>query len=336
VDASGTSLGWSSYLGGTSSDYGYGVVVDSTGVATVAGDTYSSDFPLAAAFDGTFAGGVEAFVATVDASGASLVSSSYLGGLSSDQGYGLALGSSELYVTGYTYSDDFPTMGGFDSSRGSGDAFVVRTEVCGNGTCYRNEDSCICPADCGPDTCGNGCCGPAEGPCACEQDCPDLCGNGCCGMTEDPCGCPADCGADACGNGCCGDAENACDCEQDCPAVCGDGCCTHEENQCFCPDDCGENTCGNGCCGPGETANNCPADCMALCGDGVCTHEEGCATCPTDCGECTEPGPDGGGANESSGSGCALGRRAGDGGAGALLLLALLALRVRNFVMPGS
>ncbi|NUO07665.1 MAG: SBBP repeat-containing protein, partial [Candidatus Brocadia sp.] len=67
IDASGTSLSYSTYLGGSSEDYGYGIAVDSAGNAYVTGNTASSDFPTENAFDGSFDGFYDAFVTKIGA-----------------------------------------------------------------------------------------------------------------------------------------------------------------------------------------------------------------------------------------------------------------------------
>jgi len=337
IEPLGPSIVWSSFLGGTSSDYGYAIAVDSTGSPCVVGYTFSTDFPLEGAFDTSIGGGLDGFAAKVDASGAILEWSTYLGGRSSDYAYGVVVDPTDnVFATGYTYSTDFPAMNGFDTTVGSTpDGYVMNIVVCGNGTCDTGEDPCNCPDDCGADTCGNGCCGAAENACLCEEDCPDICGNNCCGSQETPCTCPADCGEDICGNACCGPEETACDCETDCPDICGDGCCTGGENSCGCPGDCGEEVCGNGfCCAiKGEDACDCEEDCSdrVLCGDGCCGSAEGCETCPDDCGACGELGPDGGtGGEGSDGCSCAVGNAPGGMPIALVFAWALWLLRRRD------
>ncbi len=121
-------LTWASYLGGGSNDWGYSVATDSSGNVFVAGETISTNFPVPGGFDTSFNGGdYDAFVAKVTNLG-QLSWSSYLGGRWGDYGHAVAVDSSgNVIVTGTTYSDNFPTQGGFDTSHnGSSDAFVVK------------------------------------------------------------------------------------------------------------------------------------------------------------------------------------------------------------------
>ena len=121
LNASGTGLVYSTYLGGTSRDSGAGIAVDSSGNAYVTGLTESADFPIANAFRSTYRGGIDAFVTELKASGTGLVYSTYLGGSSEDSAAGIAVDSSgNAYVTGYTASSDFPvTSGAFQTKYGN-------------------------------------------------------------------------------------------------------------------------------------------------------------------------------------------------------------------------
>ena len=119
LDASGAALGYSTYLGGSGGDGGFGIAVDGAGSAYVTGGTSSADFPTTpGAFDTTLNGGGDAFVTKLDASGAALGYSTYLGGSDYDDGYGIALdGAGSAYLTGDTGSADFPTSAGaFDTT----------------------------------------------------------------------------------------------------------------------------------------------------------------------------------------------------------------------------
>jgi hypothetical protein len=135
--ASGSSIVYSTYLGGYSRDYGYSIAVDGSGSAYVTGRTSSSDFPTVNAYDGSYNGEEEAFLAKFSASGSSIVYSTYLGGYSRDYGYSIAVdGSGSAYVTGRTSSSDFPTVNAYDGSYNGGDAFVTKFSVSGSSLIY--------------------------------------------------------------------------------------------------------------------------------------------------------------------------------------------------------
>ncbi len=105
----GGALVWSTYLGGSGADQGYGISVDGQGDAYVTGATASASFPLRNATQGTRGGGADAFVTAFAPGGQSLFFSTYLGGTLSDVGQTLLLdGSNHLSVTGRTASTNFP------------------------------------------------------------------------------------------------------------------------------------------------------------------------------------------------------------------------------------
>ena len=123
-------LVWSTYLGGSAEDQGMAVAVDGSGNPIVAGDTYSSGW-TSGGFDTSQNGDADVFVAKLSATGTHLWST-YLGGSSSDNGYGIAVDSSgNPIVCGTTGSTGW-TSGGFDTSHnGSTDAFVAKLSSTG-------------------------------------------------------------------------------------------------------------------------------------------------------------------------------------------------------------
>ena len=109
LNASGSQLLYSTYLGGIFADHGRGIAVDNAGNAYVTGETSSSNFPMVNAIYPTYSGLVDAFVVKFNASG-SVVYSTYLGGTNGDYGNGIAVDSAgNAYVTGQTNSPNFPT-----------------------------------------------------------------------------------------------------------------------------------------------------------------------------------------------------------------------------------
>jgi hypothetical protein len=144
----GSALAYSTYLGGSGYDFGAGVAVDKEGSAYMTGETESVDFPTTArAFQPVFAGGADdGFVTKLNRRGSALDYSTFFGG-SSTAGYNDVEGGFDIavhkdgsaYVTGMTYSLDFPTTpdafqptfaGGFE------DAFVMKLNPRGSALIY--------------------------------------------------------------------------------------------------------------------------------------------------------------------------------------------------------
>lgn len=143
------SLGYSTYLGGSSGDVGVGISVDGTGNAYVVGSTSSQNFPTTAGvLQPTAHENGEIFVAKLNTSGA-LSFATYLGGSQDDIATsGVADSDGNTYITGVTNSDDFPfTPGAFQTTRGGGscnpynpkpcpDAFVAKLNATGTALTY--------------------------------------------------------------------------------------------------------------------------------------------------------------------------------------------------------
>jgi hypothetical protein len=125
-------LVYGTFLGGLANDQAVGITVDSNGSAYVAGSTQSSNFPLAAQ-NGPAPSGTNVFLAKLDVSGSSLVYADYIGGNSEDYPSAMTMDSSnDVFITGYTYSGDYPMVNAFQSSSTGGpDAFI--TEVAPDG-----------------------------------------------------------------------------------------------------------------------------------------------------------------------------------------------------------
>ena len=136
----GTGLVYSTYLGGSSADVGFGVAVDALGSAYVTGGTDSPNFPTTAgAVQPTPGFGGDAFVTKLAPAGTALLYSTYLGGSSIDTGVGIAVDAQgSAYVTGATNSPDFPTAGPGESTFGGGvyDAFVTKLAPAGTELVY--------------------------------------------------------------------------------------------------------------------------------------------------------------------------------------------------------
>ncbi|MPM65117.1 hypothetical protein SDC9_112009 [bioreactor metagenome] len=107
----GSSLVYSTYLGGSTFQNGFDIAVDSGGHACVVGETTSTDFPVTpGAFQTTMPGGSSAYITKFSSDGSSLTASTFLGGSEDNGGSGIAVNPGGfIYVTGYTTSEDFPT-----------------------------------------------------------------------------------------------------------------------------------------------------------------------------------------------------------------------------------
>lgn len=138
VNSLGTALTYSTYLGGTRAEYASDVKVGSSGSIYVVGQTYSTNFPVASAYQSTLHGLTDLFVTKFNATGSAQVFSTYLGG--TDQEFGGHLGvdtAGRAYIALYTQSVDFPTGDAFqDSLAGGTDIAVVRFNAAGSGLDY--------------------------------------------------------------------------------------------------------------------------------------------------------------------------------------------------------
>jgi len=139
LSPSGKSLIYRKYWGGSDYDYAEGIAVDKNGAAYVIGHTMSTDFLIKNAYQRTFAGGGDAFVTKLSLSGSNFVYSTYLGGTASDDAYGIAVDSSgAAYITGSTWSKNFPTKNAFQKKYGGGlqDAFITKLSASGKSLIY--------------------------------------------------------------------------------------------------------------------------------------------------------------------------------------------------------
>lgn len=135
LNADGTELIWSTFLGAGEEDVGRDIVVGPDGAPVVVGWTRSQTFPTTSgAFDRSFAGAVDGFAAKLSADGSELLWSTFLGGFGADAAYAVALTSANMpVVVGETNADDFWTSADAVQRMRGGDtdAFVVRLSADG-------------------------------------------------------------------------------------------------------------------------------------------------------------------------------------------------------------
>lgn len=140
LNAAGSSLVFSTYMGGKSDDGGYGLVLDSTNAIYTSGWTASTNYPVTNAVQAMYGGGDhDAFVTKISATGTNLVYSTYMGGKLDDYAaYSFVDSSGGLYICGNTTSTNFPTtnalqrlLGGTGNSVNS-DGFLAKLTPGGN------------------------------------------------------------------------------------------------------------------------------------------------------------------------------------------------------------
>ncbi len=141
LSADGTTLEYSTYVGGSADDSGNAIALDASGNAYIAGGTKSADFPVSTgAFQKTIAsaGVVDAFVFELASNGGALIFSTYLGGTSSDVATSVAVDTTGVYVGGSTSSADFPkTTGAFQTVLvGSANGFITKLNSSGSSELY--------------------------------------------------------------------------------------------------------------------------------------------------------------------------------------------------------
>ncbi|HEX7889446.1 MAG TPA: SBBP repeat-containing protein [Ramlibacter sp.] len=138
LNATGTALVYSTYLGGTVSEIANAIAVNPANEAFVVGSTRSANFPTTpGAFDTTHNGNFDAYVTRLNAAGSALVYSTFLGGSDWDDGNAIALDAAgNAYVAGGASSPEFPTTAGaFRTvlSPGASDGFVAKLNPAGTG-----------------------------------------------------------------------------------------------------------------------------------------------------------------------------------------------------------
>jgi hypothetical protein len=146
LNPAGTALVYSTYLGGSQSDFSAGIAVDAAGAAYVTGATTSPDFPTTpgavqpSLHNDTVVGISNAFVTKLSPAGDGLEYSTFLGGSTNfDAGAAIAVdGAGHAFVTGTAGSSNFPTTpGAFQTTRpGNGAGFVAELNAAGSGVLY--------------------------------------------------------------------------------------------------------------------------------------------------------------------------------------------------------
>ena len=139
LNPAGSALVYSTYLGGSGTDFGTAIAVDSSGSAYVTGNVASEDFPLVNPIQNKLSSHAvdDVFVSKFNPSGSALVYSTYLGGGSEDAPYALAIDQAgNVYITGRTNSSDFPLTNAIQTTRFAFDMFVTEIDASGSTTLF--------------------------------------------------------------------------------------------------------------------------------------------------------------------------------------------------------
>ncbi|MET0647259.1 MAG: Calx-beta domain-containing protein, partial [Pyrinomonadaceae bacterium] len=144
LNAAGSSVLFSTFVGGASNETGRSVALDSSGNAYACGETSSTDFPVTAgAFSTTLSGGSpfasgDAYVFKIDAAGSALTYATYLGGNGDDRGNDIAVDSSgNAYVGGSTGSTNFPLLNPvLATPKGNSTAYATKLNAAGSALVY--------------------------------------------------------------------------------------------------------------------------------------------------------------------------------------------------------
>jgi hypothetical protein len=135
----GSKILYSTYIGGSGDDVGYGIAVDAAGNAYITGDTSSRDFPVESPLQKTMGGVFDAFAVKLSPDGSKLLYSTYIGGSQGDRGDAIALDTAgNAYITGYTYSTDFPVVTPIQTAFSDGNVhcFVSKVNPSGSALVY--------------------------------------------------------------------------------------------------------------------------------------------------------------------------------------------------------
>ncbi|MBD3258654.1 hypothetical protein GF377_09500, partial [candidate division GN15 bacterium] len=257
-NAQGSSLLFSTFLGGTEDEYADGMDIDESGRVFIAGTTSSLDFPSINASQPDYGGGSrDAFVLRLNAALDQIDYSTYLGGDSTDEAFGLVANNAGFaYFVGQTSSADFPLKRALQGSfGGTADAFVALV----TGDCLDMDEDGVC------DTADN--CPSDPNPLQEDSD-GDLAGDSCDVCPQDP-------QDDADGDGFCANEDN-------CPSLSnpdqldpdGDGVGTACDN---CPDDFNPLQEDEDLDSQGDSCDVCPFDPFDdFDGDGICGDVDNC------------------------------------------------------------
>lgn len=137
INAQGNQIVYSRYLGGNDEEDCSAIIVDTSNNAYVIGDTFSANFPIQSAFQSSFSGGQDTFLAKLNPNG-SILYSTYFGGSNNDAGVDVAIDSdNNAYLVGTTNSTNILTKSSFQRNLAGGtDVFLAKIDPTGSNLIY--------------------------------------------------------------------------------------------------------------------------------------------------------------------------------------------------------
>jgi uncharacterized repeat protein (TIGR01451 family) len=137
INATGSALVYSTYLGGLGDDVGRGIAVDADGHAYVSGQTCSANFPTANPLQAANHSSCNAFISKLNTAGSALVYSTYLGGLGGENATSIAVdGAGNAFVAGYG-GGDLPLVDPVQTTTPGGyEGFVAKLNAAGSALAY--------------------------------------------------------------------------------------------------------------------------------------------------------------------------------------------------------
>jgi len=142
LNSDGSSLTYSTYIGGDAHDYGNAITVDADGDAYIAGESHSDNYPTTSlAYDRTHAGNTDVIVTKINSAGSSILYSTFIGDTLSEYANGIAIDTKgNAYIIGHTndYNNNYPTTpGAYDRTHnGDDDVFVSKINSDGSDFIY--------------------------------------------------------------------------------------------------------------------------------------------------------------------------------------------------------
>lgn len=133
INQAGDAFIYSTFIGGSSGESGNAIWVNENGEAYVVGETSSTNFPTRNPFDSTLGGYIDGFVSKLSSTGNKLLYSTLVGGGQEEEVADITVDAEgAMYVTGTTWSMDFPTVNANDEMKGGAyDCFVLKINPSG-------------------------------------------------------------------------------------------------------------------------------------------------------------------------------------------------------------